>query len=173
MKSLSLRVAVATALTLSAAALLTRPGPMPAQAQEPLPFGPPVAVSTTPTSQRNALNNVRSRITWLQNATRTAPNYATGGFEIVSQQFRYLRASFEAFEMTLNPWQRTNGANEIAELEAGLDILEEALGNYQGDVAAGRQPYLALRDMCKVLRDGADVWVKQLNKNSSTLRVGW
>src|SRR5215469_14375304 len=37
--------------------------------------GPP----TTATAQRGALGNVRAQVTWLQNATRSASTYASGG----------------------------------------------------------------------------------------------
>jgi hypothetical protein len=65
------------------------------------------------------------------------------------------------------------GANALAELDAGLDIINEAFTNYQNDVAAGREGRTALRDMCEVLREAVQVWAQELEKTSSRLRVGF
>ena len=75
-------------------------------------------------------------------------------------------------KQTLNPQQRAYGANAFAELDAGLDILQEAFTNFQNDVGAGRNPRSAFRDMCQVLRQASQVWAQQLNKDCSSLRVG-
>jgi hypothetical protein len=133
------------------------------------PFVPP----TTPDAQRNALGAVRSQVNWLQNATRTASNYGGQGYDNVWQQFQMLRAAYGTFRQTLNPRQLTEGANSLAELEAGLDIIQEAFANYQADVAAGQMASSALRNMCQVLREGSSLWLQELNKTCSRLRVGW
>ncbi len=133
------------------------------------PFVPP----TTPDAQRNALGAVRSQVNWLQNATRTASNYGGQGYDNVWQQFQMLRGAFGAFKQTLNPGQLAEGANSLAELEAGLDIIQEAFANYQADVAAGQMASSALRNMCQVLREGSSLWLQELNKTCSRLRVGW
>ena len=119
------------------------------------------------------MSAVRSRVAWLQNATRTAPSYATGADGLVWQQFQLLRGAYQAFTMTLNPQQAANGANDLAELASGLDILQEAFSNYQDDVANGRDQSAALRDMCQVLRQAAGVWLQEFNKDCSRLRAGW
>jgi len=143
------------------------------RAQAPWTAVPPMmAVPTTPDAQRVALSNLRSRVNWLQNATRTAPNYASGGADMVRAQFQYLKASYGTFTLTLNARQQAEGANEIAELSAGLDILQEAFSNYQDDVAAGRSVGSALNDLCQVLGRAAGVWLQQLNKDAARLRVG-
>src|SRR5438045_2000380 len=87
----------------------------------PVAQPPMMGVAATANAQRNALNNVRSRVKWLQNATRTASNYRSGPAEMLWQQFQYLRGSYGAFTVTLNPQQASYGANDWAELSAGLD----------------------------------------------------
>jgi hypothetical protein len=136
-------------------------------------YAPPPSIPppTTPDAQRNALSNLRARVDWLQSAIRTAGNY-TDGVGQVWQQFQYLRASYEAFTTTLNPQQHANCANELAELSAGLDILQESFTNYQNDVAGGRSADAALAELCQVLRQAAGVWLQELNKDCARLQVG-
>ena len=133
----------------------------------PPPFQPP----TTRNAQRNALNAIRAQDKWLRNATRTSSSYATGGYGLVWQQFQLLRQAYAAFKATLTVSQLQAGANELAELDAGLDILQQAFDQYQQDVAAGRSQTQALRSMCKVLNEGADVWLHELNKVARRLGV--
>jgi hypothetical protein len=133
------------------------------------PFGTP----TTPDAQRNALGAVRSQVNWLQNATRTAPNNISGGYGNVQQQFQALRAAYTGLTHTLNPQQSAQGANDLAELDAGLGIIQEAFTNYQEAVAAGQAPNSALRDLCQILREASQVWLQELNQRCAKLRVGW
>lgn len=173
MKSFPLQSQLPPLFALAVAALLSSAAYVPAQ---PVwPYGPPpLPVPTTPQAQRNALTNLRSRVDWLQSATRTAPNYAAGsGIDNLWQQFQMLRGSYTAFKATLNLRQLTEGANELAELDAGLDIIQEAFGNYQEDVASGRSVSVALRDTCQVLREAAGLWLQELNADCARLRVGW
>jgi hypothetical protein len=137
-------------------------------AQVPWPFAP----QTTPDAQRNAANAVRSQVNWLLNATRTAPNQVGGGVDQVWQQFQTVRGAYNAFAQTLTPQQLNYGANDLAELGAGLDILQEAFGNYQVDLAAGRSVASASRNLCQVLARGSRVWVQELNRVNTRLRVG-
>jgi len=141
----------------------------PRQASAQYPFPAP----TTPDAQRNALAQVRSQVNWLQNATRTATSYGEKGSCMVWERFQIVRGAYTAFKQTLNGYQSSEGANSFAELDAGLDILQEAFQNFQADVAAGRAVNAALRDMCQVLRDGSRIWLDELNKTCSRLRVGW
>ena len=144
------------------------------RAQYP-PYWPPPAlpVPTDRNTQRNALASVRNAVEWLQNATRTAPSYRTGGDGLVWEQFQGLRNAFNGLMMTLNGQQQVKGANDFAELSAGLDILQEAFTNYQDDVAAGRPANVALSDMCQVLYQASGVWLQELNKDCRQLRVGF
>ena len=133
----------------------------------------PFAAPTTPDAQRNALNGVRSQVNWLQNATRTASNFGVQGYGNLLQQFQGLRDSYNGLKQTLNPQQLAQGANDLAELDAGLDIIQEAFGNYQEAVAAGQAVNSALRDICQILRKASQVWLQELNKRCAGLRVGW
>jgi hypothetical protein len=133
------------------------------------PFGPP----TTPDAQRNALRSVRSQVNWLQNSTRSAPDFGAAGYGNVWQMFQGLRSTYSALKQTLTPQQLAYGANQLAELDAGLDIIQEAFTNYQEDIAAGQPGSMALNNMCRVLRQGSGVWLQELNKNCQRLRVGW
>ena len=65
------------------------------------------------------------------------------------------------------------GANELAELDAGLGILEEAFTNYQQDVADGQSSTSAFNNMCQVLRQASGVWLQEFNSDCSRLQVGW
>ena len=75
--------------------------------------------------------------------------------------------------MTLNPQQASYGANDWTELNAGLDIIQEAFANYQDDLAQGRLPGLALNDLGRVLQESSGVWLQELNRDCARLRVGW
>jgi hypothetical protein len=167
MRNTTRRLILLAGLSVCCSVATLRPGPLCAQA--PWPFAP----QTTPDAQRNALNAVRSQVNWLQNSTRTAPNQIGGGADQIWQQFQTLRGAYGAFRSTLTPQQLNYGANDLAELEAGLDILQESFGNYQSDLAAGRSAALALRNLCQVLARGSSVWMQEMNRVSTRLRVGW
>lgn len=141
----------------------------PAGARAQWPFASPA----TPDAQRNALAALRSQISFFQNATRTASSFGVQGYGNVQGQFDGVRGAYNALKQTLNPQQLANGANALAELDAGLDIIQEAFGNFENDIAAGRSANAALRDMCQVLRQGIQLWSQQLSKTCSQLRVGW
>lgn len=145
------------------------------RAQVPWGYPPPPFMPTpsTPMAQRNAQQSVRSQVTWVQNSTQTAPNYGNGGYGLIWQQFQILRAAFSAFKGTLNPQQLSAGANEIAELDAGLDILQEAFTNYQQEIADGQSGTTAFNNMCQVLYQASGVWLQEFNSDCSRLRVGW
>jgi len=133
----------------------------------------PFAAPTTPDAQRSALRTVQSNVKWLQNVTRTAANFGAQGEGNLVQAFQNLRQSYNSLKATLNQQQLAYGANDLAELDAGLDILEEAFANYHQALASGQQVNSAMRNMCAVLRQGSDVWWQQCNKTCSRLRVGW
>jgi hypothetical protein len=159
-------------------ALLVLGQPLPSRslkAQAVWPFGPPptMAVPQTPDAQRNAMSTVRAQVGWLQNATQTASSYTGGGADMIWQQFQMLRNAYTGFTMTLNPQQTSYGANELAELSAGLDILQEAFTNYQDDLANGRSTMAAMNDLCQVLSQAAQVWLQEFNQDCSRIRAGW
>jgi hypothetical protein len=171
MKTATHKPALSVGLALMVALLPNTPRPMLAQYQF-APF-PGMASPTTPDAQRNAMKAVEGQVTWLQNATRTASAYTTGASDLVWSQFQALRTAYSAFTTTLNPQQSADGANELAELSSGLDILQEAFTNYQDDLASGRAASLALRDLCQVLNQAAAVWLREFKEDCTRLRVGW
>jgi hypothetical protein len=132
-------------------------------------YGAPV----TPEAQRSAAASVKSQADWVMNATRTASSQPDGGAGIMFQQFQTLRGAYSGFKNTLSPQQLNAGANDIAELDAGLDIIQEAFKNYESDVAAGRPARTALNELSQVLRQGVQVWLQEFNRDCSRLRVGW
>ena len=137
-------------------------------------FAPPRASAQwgSPNDQRNALNGLRTQLNFFQNATRTASNYGEQGYGNMWGQFQSLRGTYSEFRRTLSPHQLERGGNAMAELDAGLDIIQEAFTIYQNDIAAGRNGNAALRDMCQVLREGTQVWAQELKRVCSQLRVG-
>ena len=159
-------IAVAGLASLVVLALLS---PRLLRAQPPWGFAPP----NSPMAQRNALNVVQAQVNWLQNACRIASGYATGSYGNVWQQFTMLCAAYNSFKATLTEQQLAAGANELAELDAGLGILQEAFTDYQQQVAAGQSSSSALRRMCQDLDEAAGVWWNELNNDSQQLGVGW
>src|SRR5260370_515225 len=132
----------------------------------------PFGVRTTPDAQRNALIAVQSQVKWLHNATRTAPNFGAQAYGNIYQQFDSLRAAYGGLKNTLTAEQLAYGADDLAELDAGLDILQDAFSNYQRAIADGRPLGPALNKMCQVLRQGSDLWLKELRRKAARLRIG-
>lgn len=165
--ALPLRLAGLAGLVLLSASLL--------RAQIPWGFGPPPVMPTpdTPMAQRSAMQAVQMQVNWFQNSTRTASNYGDGGYGMVWQQFQTLKGAYSAFTATLNQRQVSSGGNELAELDAGLGILEEAFANYQQDMASGQSSASAFNSMCKVLYQASGVWLQEFNTDCNRLRVGW
>jgi hypothetical protein len=127
-------------------------------------------------SQQNARSTVQSQVSWFQNSTRTASSYGGGGgqgYGLVWQQFQALQTTFNGFKATLTDQQISAGANELAELDAGLGILEEAFTNFQQEVADGQSSNAAFNDMCQVLYQASGVWVQEFNSACNRLQVGW
>jgi len=158
---------ILTALAILSASLL--------YAQVPWGYAPPPPMPTpnTPMAQRSAQTTVQSQLNWFQNSTRTAANYGDGGYGVVWQQFQYLQGAYNAFKATLTPQQLSAGANELAELDAGLNILGEAFTNYQQDLADGLSTSSALNNMCQVLYQASGVWLREFNSDCNRLQVGW
>ena len=139
-------------------------------AQAPWPFAP----GTTPMAQRNAMNLVLNQVNWFQNATRTASSYRDGsGYGLLVQQFQAVHDQFAAFRSTLTPQQLTSGGNQIAELDSGLNIIQEAFNDYQAAVANGQSQYSASSNLSRVLYEAMGVWVQEFKKDCRQLRVGW
>ena len=133
----------------------------------------PNATPTTPMAQRNALNLVLNQVSWFQNATRIASSYSGGGYGMLFQQFQTVRAQYSALKSTLNPQQLNSGANQLAELDSGLDIIQEAFTDYQTSVAYGQSSSSAFANMAQVLNEAMGVWVRELKQDCNQLQVGW
>jgi len=88
----------------------------PSSATAQFPYPTPM----TPDAQRNTSAQVRSEVGWLQNTTSTAPSYGAQGYGNVWERFQGVRGAYETFKQTLNPKQLADGANDLAELDAGL-----------------------------------------------------
>ena len=130
----------------------------------------------TPMSQQNAQANVQARVAWFQNATRSATGYGgggAGGYGLVWRSFKSWQVTYNTFKATLTPTQATAGANELAELDAGLGIIEEAFTNFQQEVANGQSSTMAFNNLCQVLYRASGVWLQEFNADCSRMQVGW
>jgi hypothetical protein len=168
MKSISSKLALPVGLGLLVSLAVLWASVVYTQAQ--WPYAPP----TTPMAQRNAMNLVVNQVNWFQNATRTSSSYSGGGgYGILVQQFQAVRDQYNGFKSTLNPQQLNSGANQLAELDSGLDIIQEAFGDYQNAVANGQSSTSAFSNMARVLNEAMGVWVQEFKRDCSQLRVGW
>jgi len=123
---------------------------------------------------RFPLNAVRSQVNWLQNNTRTASNFAPDqGYGSLRREFDGLRLAYVELLRTLTPQQLERGANSLGELYEGLDIMDGAFANYDDDIAGGKTARVALNNVCRVLCQSSGLWLKDLDKTASRLRIGW
>ena len=136
--------------------------------QAQLPFAPP----TSPMAQRNALNLLLYEVNWFQNAARSASSYPDGGYGLLVHQFQSVRDHYDAFKSTLTPQQLASSTNQLAELDAGLDILQKAFTNYQTAVANGQSSITASANLRQVLNKAIQVWTHKLKQDRRQLRVG-
>ncbi len=174
MKTTAAKPLAFTVLALLSGLVVVPPGWLQAQAPwpppppPPWPIGPQISID----AQRTARNEVRAQANWLQNSIRTASSYRTDPAGLIWQQFQIFSQAYGALKNTLTPQQLDYGANDLAELDAGLGILQEAFTNFQQDVAAGRSVNLALRDLSRVLSQATGVWMQEFNTVCARLRVG-
>src|ERR1035437_7462854 len=138
-------------------------------AQIPRPFASPA----TPMAQRNALNLVLNQVNWFQNATRTASSYSGGGYGLLGQEFQVVRGQYSGLKSTLTSQQWESGASQLAELDAGLDIIQEAFTDYQTAVVNGQSSTTASANLRQVLSEAMRVWTQELKQDCRQLRVGW
>ena len=130
--------------------------------------------ATTPTAQRNALSLVLNQVSWFQNSTRTATSYAGGaGYGLLLQQFHAVRDQYTLLKGTLTPQQLASADNPLAELDGGLDIIQQAFTDYRIQAGNGQPSYTALANMSRVLNEALGVWVQQLKQDCRRLQVGW
>jgi len=133
----------------------------------------PLAPTTTPMAQRNAMNLVLNQVNWFQNATRTASAYTGGGYGLLVQQFQAVRNQYASFKSTLTSQQLSAGANQVAELDSGLDIIQEAFTDYQSAVANGQSYASAYSNLRSVLKEAIGVWAQEFKQDCRQLQVGW
>jgi hypothetical protein len=136
-------------------------------------FVPLPSAQTTPMSQRNAMNLVLNQLRSFQNTSGSAGSYVGGGYGMLAQQFQAVRDQYNNFKTTLNPQQANVGANQIAELDSGLDIIAEAFSDYQAAVANGQNATSAYNNMRQVLNQALQVWMQEFKRTCNQLRVGW
>ena len=139
------------------------------RAQAPWPFVPPA----NPMAQRNAMNLVLNEVKWFQSATRTAGAYADGGYGLLVQHFEAVRGQYAGFKSTLNPEQLNAGANQVAELDAGLDIIQEAFADCQEALANGQSRISVFNNLRQVLSQAMGVWGQEFKRTCNQLRIGW
>jgi hypothetical protein len=89
------------------------------------------------------------------------------------QQFQAVCDQYAAFKTTLTPLQLNNGANQLAELDAGLNIIAEAFNDYQTALANGQSDITAYSNLRQVLNEAMGVWVQEFKRTCNQLRVGW
>ena len=166
MKSITKKLVLPAALGLLVSVALLWANPVCAQA--PGSFAPP----TTPMAQRNAMNLVITQGRWFQNAPRTASSYSGRGYGLLVQQFQSVRDQYASFKSTLTAQQLTAGDNRVAELDSGLDIIQEAFTDYQTAVANGQSNAPAFANMCGVLNEAIGVWAREFRQDCRQLRVG-
>jgi hypothetical protein len=92
---------------------------------------------------------------------------------MLMQQFQVVRDQYGSFKSTLNPQQLNVGANQLAELDAGLGIIAEAFTDYQTALANGQSDITAFNNLRQVLNEAMGVWVQEFKRTCNQLRVGW
>jgi hypothetical protein len=70
------------------------------------------------------------------------------------------------------PWQAGYGGNRLADLDAGLDIIQEAFTNYQTAVANGQAPSHAFNSLKQVLNRAIGAWAQEFKQVCNQIRVG-
>ena len=167
MKLITKKLALPAGLGLLVGLAVLCAGPLGVRAQWP---GAP---QTNPMAQRNAMNLVVNQIKWFQNTTRTSGSYGGGGYGMLVQQFQAVCDQYAAFKTTLTPLQLNNGANQLAELDAGLNIIAEAFNDYQTALANGQSDITAFNNLRQVLNQAMAVWAQEFKRTCNQLRVGW
>ena len=167
MKSISSKLVLPLGLGLLASLAMLWASAVYAQTQWPF------AAPTNPMAQRNSLNLVLNQISWFQNATRTASAYNGNGYGLLVQQFQAVRDQYSGLKSTLTPQQLNDGANQLAELDSGLDIIAEAFADYQNAVANGQSNFTAFANMARVQNEAMGVWAQELKQDCRALHVGW
>ena len=83
-----------------------------------------------------------------------------------------MRDQYNGFKSTLTPQQLASSTNQLAELDAGLDIIQKAFTNYQTAVANGQSSNTVSANLRQVLNKAIQVWTHKLKQDRRQLRVG-
>lgn len=134
---------------------------------QPWPYAPP----TSRMAQNNAMHLVLNQAKVFQNAARVS-SYKNG-YGLLLHQFQGVRSHYAGFKGTLTMEQSVYGGNRLAELDAGLDIIQEAFANYQTALGNGQAPHHAFNNLKQVLSHAVGVWTQEFKQQvCSQIRVG-
>jgi hypothetical protein len=156
----------------------------------PLPRGwsqyvPPPALtgSTLGQNLRNAAFATHTQAAALQTATdnwrRRAESaaYADAQFQQdftnVHRHFQQLRTQFDWLGGLARQLGRPRADNAVAELEAGLSIINELFIFLDDQFAAGTLDHTTVIRTARVFQDAIREWDNELHKNSSRLGLAW
>jgi hypothetical protein len=123
-------------------------------------------------NQRQLLNQLQRQLEMLNDATASARNFNTNPDVMLWNHFDGVRVGFQMLKNSLAPAQLQRGANDLADLDAGLEIIAEAFPNFHEDLNNGRSPQVALRTLSQVLRDAMKLWGQQLNQVARRIQIG-
>ena len=84
-----------------------------------------------------------------------------------------MTSQYDGFKSTLAPQQLASSANQLAELDAGLDLIQQAFTDYQTAVANGQSSNTASANLRQVLNEAIRIWTQELKRGRRQLRVGW
>src|SRR5260221_11822881 len=88
----------------------------------------------------------------------------------IQLQFDGLRAAYGGLKNTLTPKQLAYGAKDLAEMDAGLDILQDAFCNYEQDIADGGPLCRALNRMWQAVSQASGLWLQEQRQKAARLR---
>ena len=83
-----------------------------------------------------------------------------------------MRDQYNSFKSTLTPEQLASSANQLAKLDAGLDIIQQAFTGYQTAVANGHSSNTASANLRQMLNKAIRVWTQELKQDRRQLRIG-
>lgn len=122
--------------------------------------------------QHHALDPLLTQIDKFQKSTWSAPGmYHKGGYETLWQNFQAVRRSFSAFKGVLTERQTYEGANDLAELDAGLTTIQESFTHYQSDIARKPETSARFQTLCTTLFRSMKVWRTEASNDWDRWRV--
>ena len=149
---------------------------LPLVAQDDYNVWPPLA-EEAPTGrnleelQGNALAAVIQHADFVVHAARVAPYYDLEGYQLLFDQFIFLRRQFTDFENTLVDWQWQRGGDVLDELETDLLLMQRQFDLFANAFALAEATPDGLANLCLDLNTELDDWVLALYETSARLRV--